>query len=81
MRFDVLRPHLEDGVSLALAARTAGVPVRTARRWLARFQLDGVAGLCRAERIDRGQRRLPAELVQVVEGTRPRFAFSWQPHK
>jgi putative transposase len=68
MRFDVLRPHLEDGVSLVLAARTAGVPVRTARRWLAHFQLDGVAGLCRAERIDRGQRRLPAELVQAVEG-------------
>lgn len=68
MRFELLRPHLEDSVPLALAARTAGVPVRTARRWLARFQLEGVAGLCRAERIDRGQRRLPAELVQMVEG-------------
>jgi len=31
-RFAVLRPHLEDGVALARAARDAEVPVRTARR-------------------------------------------------
>ena len=32
-RFAVLRPHLEDDVPLAQAARHAGVTVRTAERW------------------------------------------------
>ena len=67
-RFAVLRPHIEDDVPLTRAARDAGVPLRTARRWLARFRQDGVAGLARMERIDRGRRRLPEELVRTVEG-------------
>ena len=67
-RFAVLRPHLEDDVSLARAAETAGVPVRTARRWLARFRQDGMAGLARTGRADRGRRRLPEEFVRAVEG-------------
>lgn len=67
-RFAVLRPHLEDDVPLARAARTAGVPVRTARRWLERFRREGVAGLARADRTDRGRRRLPEGLVRAVEG-------------
>ena len=35
-RFAVLQPHLEEDVPLARAARQAGVPIRTAERWLAR---------------------------------------------
>ena len=46
-RFAVLRPHLEDGVPLARAADAAGVPLRTAQRWLARYRRDGLAGLAR----------------------------------
>ena len=67
-RFAVLRPHLEDDVPLARAARDAGVPIRTARRWLARFRQNGVVELARAGRADRGRRRLPEDLVRVVEG-------------
>jgi putative transposase len=37
-RFAVLQPHLEENVPLARAARQAGVPVRTAERWLARYR-------------------------------------------
>jgi hypothetical protein len=36
-RMLVLRPHLEHGVPLARAATDAGVPIRTARRWLAAY--------------------------------------------
>ena len=67
-RFAVLRPHLEDDVPLVRAARVADVPLRTAHRWLARFRQDGVAGLARTERTDRGCRRLPEDLVRAVEG-------------
>ena len=74
-RWAVLRPHLEDGVALAVTARAGGVPLRTAQRWLARYRTDGLAGLARTARADRGQRRVPADLVRLVEGlavSRPR---------
>jgi putative transposase len=37
-RFAVLRPCLEEGVPLTRAASEAGIPVRTAERWLARYR-------------------------------------------
>ena len=37
-RLAFLRVHLDDGVPLARAAREAGIPIRTARRWLACFR-------------------------------------------
>lgn len=67
-RMAVLSPHLYDGVPLSVAAKDAGVPLRTARRWLAAYRADGTAGLVDAPRADRGGRRMPAELVEVIEG-------------
>lgn len=67
-RFAVLRPHLEEGVPLAASARTAGVPTRTAQRWLARFESSGLKGLSRRARFDQGGRKFPDPLVSVVEG-------------
>ena len=67
-RFAVLRPHLEKGVPLVRAAGHAGIPVRTAERWLARYHRGGLAGLARSARRDAGTRRMPADLVALVEG-------------
>jgi len=67
-RWQVLRPHLEDGAPLTRAARHAGVPLRTAQRWLMSYRADGLAGLARRQRADRGRRRVPDELVAVIEG-------------
>jgi len=64
----VLRPHLEHGVPLTNAAEAAGVPLRTAQRWLARYRAGGLAALARQPRVDRGQRKLPAELQSFIEG-------------
>lgn len=66
-RFFVLRPHIEDGVPLPTAARDAGVSLRTAERWLARYRAGGLAALARPDRADRGRRRLQAGLVTYVE--------------
>jgi len=68
VRFAVLRPHINDGVPLPEAARGAGVPLRSVQRWLARYRATGLAGLVRATRSDTGNRKLPAELVEVIEG-------------
>jgi putative transposase len=76
-RFAVLRPHLENGVPLLRAARDAGIPFRTAQRWLARHRQDGLVGLARSSRNDAGKHRLPSQFVALVEGLalkRPRSA-------
>ena len=67
-RFAVLRSHLEDDVPLTRAAGEAGVPIRTAERWLARYRQGGLANLVRATRRDAGTHQLPANLVALVEG-------------
>ncbi len=76
-RFAVLRPVLEDGVSLTCAAEAAGVPLRTAQRWLVRYRIFGLPGLERLTRSDAGVRHTSADLVGLVEGMalkRPRVS-------
>lgn len=67
-RWEVLRPHVQDGVPLARTARDAGVPPRTAQRWLAAFRIGGLAALGRQPRADAGRLRTQAELVEVIQG-------------
>jgi len=67
-RFAVLRPHLEEDVPLAQAARHAGVAVRTVERWLCRYRQMGLAGLARSVRGDADAHRLPADLLALIEG-------------
>ncbi len=68
-RFRVLKPAVEDGVPLARAAREAGVPLRTAQRWMASYKREGLAGLARRPRDDRGGcRGLPEGLEKLIEG-------------
>ncbi len=67
-RWALLRPHLEDGVALAALARQAGVPLRTAQRWLAQYRECGLVGLAHQPRSDRGARRFPEELISLIEG-------------
>ena len=54
-RFQVIRPFLEDGVPLTQIAREQGLVLRTARRWVDRYRREGLTGLARKERGDKGQ--------------------------
>ena len=67
-RFAALRPHLNEDIPLSETARDAGVPLRSAQRWLARYRAAGLVGLVRAKRSDTGHRKLPADLVELIEG-------------
>lgn len=67
-RYEVLRPHLDDTVPLPRAAADAGVPLRTAERWLARYRRGGLAALARPVRSDADTRRSPDDLVALIEG-------------
>jgi putative transposase len=67
-RFELLRPALEEGIPLARVARNRGLALRTARRWAAQYRREGLAGLARKGRTDRGKRRLSDTLRQAIEG-------------
>lgn len=67
-RWLVLAPTVEGAVPLTEAAAHAGVPLRTAQRWLTRYRAGGLAGLARSQRADQGVRRTRPELVALVEG-------------
>lgn len=78
-RFRLLRPVLEDGVSVPAVSTASGIPVPTLRRWLRLYRLHGLAGLHRCARSDRGQRHLPSQLTSLIEGLalqRPRRSIA-----
>lgn len=71
-RFRRIQPHIEDDVPLVAISRSADVPIGTLRRWLRCYRADGMAGLERKRRNDRGkQRRLEPKLVRLIEGLAP----------
>jgi putative transposase len=68
-RFHVLRPFLEEDIPLLQIASQQQVSLRTLRRWIERHHIEGLPGLIRKRRADRGERRrLPSYLQQFVEG-------------
>ncbi len=68
-RFRLLVPHLEEGLPLRGVAAGAGIAFRTAQRWVARYRRQGLAGLARPTRRDKGRfRAISAELRRAVEG-------------
>lgn len=68
-RFHKIQPHLEQNKSLRSVAQAAGIPYRTAQRWVALYRMFGLSGLTRKHRSDRGERRaVSARLKEVIEG-------------
>lgn len=68
-RFRLIQPYLEQNQPLQSVADAAGVPYRTAQRWVAQYRLFGLVALARKRREDRGGRRVvSAKLKEVIEG-------------
>ena len=68
-RYQILRPHLEDSVPLRRAIADAGIPLRTAQRWVANYKKSGLAGLCRSKRKDSGTHKVVnAQVKKLIEG-------------
>ncbi|HEX9596485.1 MAG TPA: DDE-type integrase/transposase/recombinase, partial [Anaerolineales bacterium] len=67
-RFRLLQPFLEGQHSLSAIARQHDIPLRTAWRWVAQYRRQGLAGLARKRRSDRGHPRLEPELQRLIEG-------------
>ena len=64
----VLAPYPHDRVTLTAAALAAQVPYRAAQRWLVAYHAGRFDALERATPQDKGQRRIPDELVGFIEG-------------
>ena len=68
-RFAKIRPCVEEGVSQAEVARAHGVSSSTVQRWIKRYREQGLAGLAREGRADRGHSRgLSKEEIELIEG-------------
>lgn len=63
----LLRQH-DDGVPWTRIATESGVPLRTLTHWSAKYRADPTSrGVQRPKRINRGTRRIVAELVEAIE--------------
>jgi putative transposase len=68
-RFRLLQPHLESNRPLKAVAAAAGIPFRTAQRWVSLYRQFGLGALARKKRTDTGQHRgVSAKLKDVIEG-------------
>lgn len=68
-RFELLEPHLRGGRELRSVAEHSHVSFRTLQRWVAGYKRDGLPGLLRRTRVDRGGRRaISTRLREAVEG-------------
>jgi transposase len=65
----LIRMHLDDGVPLKALAAEAGISLRSAYKWLARFRAGGVTALADRRSVRPTQRRTldPQQLQQAVD--------------
>ena len=68
-RFRLLQPHLEDDRPLKAVGAAAGIPFRTAQRWVSLYWQFGLTALARKKRTDsRQHRNTSAKLKEAIEG-------------
>ena len=68
-RFKIIQPFLEGKISLSEAIRNEKITLRTAQRWVKRYQEVGLVGLARLSRNDKGTGKVVTpELRQIIEG-------------
>src|SRR4051794_21405001 len=68
-RFRLLQPHLEYDRPLKAVAASAGIPFRTAQRWVSLYQQFGLTALARKKRTDNGEHRaISVKLKDAIEG-------------
>jgi len=65
-RYKVIRPFLEKQTTLANLATTNNINVRTLRRWIRQYKADGMKGLERKTRKDKGSHYNLSEVQQQI---------------
>lgn len=68
-RYKIIQPILENDVSSTEISKLTGIPSRTLRYWVKKFQEEGLAGLERKSRSDRGiYKSISPEMVELAIG-------------
>ncbi len=68
-RFRIIQPFIEGKGFLNQIASDTGIPLPTLNRWVKIYRKNGLAGLIRKRRSDRGKHRIvPDELKLLIEG-------------
>jgi hypothetical protein len=79
-RWQVLRPHIEDGVPVARLAGQCGVAGRTLQRWASRYRTDGLAGLGLPRASRPGSPTVPCGAAATDRGPGPEAAPAGHRH-
>ena len=67
-RFQIIRPYLEDEITLSRLSKTTRFSLSTLKRWVTLYKNDGLSGLTRKARSDKDTRRhITPEMEQLVE--------------
>lgn len=70
-KFRIVRPHLEEKVPLSKLEKLHGISSSTLKRWSRDYKENGLTGLERKQRTDKGERKLISrELEELVEALR-----------
>jgi putative transposase len=79
--YRIIDRHLNHGVPAKLAAAAAGVTERQFYRFVSAFQKNGIDGLARKSRKDKGGRRgISSEFQKIIEGIclqKPKPTLAW----
>ncbi len=67
-RLQIIRPYLENKTTQTQIAKEQAVTTRTIRHWVKQYRSEGLIGLVRKTRADKGERKVSQELQQLVEG-------------
>jgi putative transposase len=67
-RCRILKPHLEEDVSLREVIAQNGLALRTAQRWVRQYRVQGLAALCRKTYAGKRRHRLSVTLQEVIQG-------------
>ena len=67
-KFQIIQPHLEDDVPLSHIAKQHSLGLSSLKRWVVRYHKDGVNGLKRKSRSDKGtSQSINAEVKHLIE--------------
>ena len=79
-KFRILRPYLEDNVALSKLEKLHGISLSTLKRWSRNYRENGLTGLERKQRLDKGERKLISheleELVEALRMNRPEITIT-----
>lgn len=67
-KYKIIRPHLEEAVSIRNLSTQFGISIRTLNRWIKQYREKGFIGLERKTRFDKEtRRRITEELEEIIK--------------